>query len=171
MTEITLKGKPVNTSGKLPAIGSKAPDFTLCLNDLTEIRLSDCVGRKTVLNIFPSLDTPVCATAMKEFNDMARKNSNLLVLCVSADLPFAQKRFCVDGHLDNVVAVSVFRNTDFGKNYGVLIVDGPLKGLLSRAVIVLNEQGKVTYTEQVKEIADEPNYSEVIDNLTSTSSA
>lgn len=166
MTTITLKGNVINTSGKLPAIGSKAPDFTMTRTDLSELRLSDTLGKETILNIFPSLDTGVCAAAMKRFNDIASNHKDILILCVSADLPFAQKRFCVAEHLDNVVAVSIFRNTDFGKTYGVQIIDGPLAGLLSRAVVVLDKDGMVTYTEQVGEIADEPNYDAALNSLT-----
>lgn len=171
MTTITLKGTPINTIGKLPAIGTQAPDFTMTREDLSEIRLHDCLGKKTILNIFPSLDTPTCATAVKRFNDIANQQPNLIVLCVSADLPFAQKRFCAVEHLKNVVPVSIFRNTDFGKLYGVQIIDGPLAGLLSRAVVVLDEKGKVIYTEQVKELADEPDYTAVLKSINASSMA
>lgn len=162
MSTITLNGMPVNTIGSLPMIGNQAPDFTMTRDDLTEIRLHDCHGKITVLNIFPSLDTSVCAAAMKRFNEIAEGHDNLLVLCISADLPFAQKRFCTAEHLKNVVPVSTFRNTDFGDKYGVSIIDGPLTGLLARAVVVLDENGKVIHTELVKEISQEPNYEAVL---------
>lgn len=158
MTTITLQGNALHTIGTLPAVGTQAPDFTLTRTDLSELRLHDCLGKKTILNIFPSLDTPTCAAAMKRFSEIASAHPELLILCISADLPFAQKRFCVAEHLANVVPVSIFRNTEFGQNYGVRITDGPVAGLLSRAVVVLDEKGKVIYTEQVKELADEPNY-------------
>jgi thiol peroxidase len=158
MTTITFQGSPIHTIGELPAIGSQAPAFILTRNDLSDITSADCVGKKVVLNIFPSLDTPICASAVKRFNEIAGDHKDVTVLCVSADLPFAQNRFCSTDNLKNVVPVSVFHHTDFGKKYGVQIIDGPLAGLLSRAVIVLDKDGKVVYTEQVQELADEPNY-------------
>lgn len=158
MTTITFQGSPVHTVGELPAIGSQAPAFILTRNDLSDITSADCLGKKVVLNIFPSLDTPICASAVKRFNEIAGDHKDVTVLCVSADLPFAQNRFCSTDNLKNVVPVSVFRHTDFGKKYGVQIIDGPLAGLLSRAVIVLDKDGKVVYTEQVQELADEPDY-------------
>lgn len=158
MATVTLKGTPFHTMGELPAIGTQCPNFTLTRQDLGELRLSDCIGKKTILNIFPSLDTPTCATSVRRFNESAAQQPNLLVLCVSADLPFAQKRFCVTEHIDNVVPVSVFRNTDFGKHFGNLITDGPLAGLLARSIIAFDETGKITYTQLVTEIADEPDY-------------
>lgn len=169
MTTITLKGSPVNTIGALPMIGTQAPDFTMTRDDLSEIRLHDCLGKMTVLNIFPSLDTPICAAAMKRFNEIASGHDDLIVLCISADLPFAQKRFCTAEHLKNIVPVSTFRNTDFGKTYGVTMTDSPLAGLLSRAIVVLDKQGKVIHTEQVKELATEPNYDAVLRCITSSS--
>lgn len=159
MTVISLNGAPMNTTGTLPAIGTQAPDFTVTKIDLGEIKLKNYLGKKIILNIFPSLDTPTCATAMLRFNEIAAQNKDILILCVSADLPFAQKRFCSAEHLNNVQPVSVFRHPNFGEKYGVTISDGPLNGLLSRAVIILDEHGKVTYTEQVKELTQEPNYS------------
>lgn len=158
MASFTLKGTTFQTSGKLPTVGSFAPDFIMTKDDLTEIRLSDCTDKKVVLNIFPSLDTPTCAAAMKTFNQMAEKHKDVLFLCISADLPFAQKRFCTAAHLNNVVPVSIFRNPDFGEHYGLLIENGPLSGLLARAVFVLDETGKITYQELVSEIANEPDY-------------
>jgi len=165
MTTITLKGAPLKTSGELPPVGSKAPDFTVTKTDLGEISLRNYLGKKIILNIFPSFDTPTCSIAMKQFNEIAAKSPELLVLCVSADLPFAQKRFCTTEHLANIHPVSIFRHHDFGKTYGVAIADGPLQGLLSRAVVVIDEQGKVIYTEQVKELADEPNYEAVLKSV------
>lgn len=162
MSSITLNGNPLHILGTLPTVGSQAPDFTVTKTDLGELHLSHLKGQKIVLNIFPSLDTPTCARAMLQFNEIARKHSNFLILCVSADLPFAQKRFCAIEHADNVMPVSVFRHHEFGKNYGVEIKDGPLASLLSRAAIVIDEHGKVVYTQQVKELADEPNYDAII---------
>jgi len=161
MTIITLKGSPINTIGSLPARGSQAPDFTLTKTDLGEVHLKNFIGRPILLNIFPSLDTSTCAAAMKQFNEIAAKHSDVLFLCVSADLPFAQQRFCSAEHLSNVVPVSTFRHPSFGKDYGVLMMDGPIAGLLSRAVVVIDKTGKVSYTEQVGEIADEPDYGKV----------
>lgn len=158
MASFTLKGTTFQTSGKLPTVGSFAPDFIMTKDDLTEIRLSDCTEKKVVLNIFPSLDTSTCAAAMKAFNQLAEKHKNVMFLCISADLPFAQKRFCTAEHLNNVIPVSIFRNPEFGQNYGLLIENGPLSGLLARAVMVLDETGKITYEELVSEITNEPNY-------------
>jgi thioredoxin-dependent peroxiredoxin len=158
MTHITLKGAPTKILGALPSIGTPAPDFTVTKTDLGEVNLKNYLGKKIVLNIFPSLDTPTCALAMQRFNDIALKNKNVLILCISADLPFAQNRFCGLNHLENIQPVSIFRHPQFGKNYGVEIIDGPLKGLLARAVVIINEQGNIIYTEQVKEITEEPNY-------------
>ena len=158
MATITLQGKPLQTVGDLPKIGSQAPTFTLTKTDLAEITLKDYVGKKVVLSIFPSLDTPTCATAMRQVNEKANQLNNTAVLCVSMDLPFAQKRFCGTEHLDKITAVSAFRHLEFGKKYGVTITEGPLSGLLSRAIVVIDEHGKVKYTEQVSELSAEPNY-------------
>jgi len=158
MSTITLKGNPVQTSGALPAIGAKAPSFSLTKADLSETGLSDFVGRRLVLNIFPSLDTPTCATSVRKFNTLASGIPNTTVLCVSADLPFAAGRFCTTEGLQNVVPASSFRSPAFGEGYGVTIVDGPLRGLLARSVVVVDEQGKVIYSQLVPEIVDEPNY-------------
>lgn len=162
MATITLKGNPVHTIGDLPKIGSQAPDFSATTSDLTEIRLKDYLGKKVILNIFPSLDTAVCAMAVRHFNEMANNLKNTVVLCISADLPFAQKRFCATENLQNVLTVSLFRHPEFGKLYGVTITDGPLAGLMSRAVVILDEHGKVVYTQQVGEITDEPDYTAVL---------
>lgn len=158
MSIITLKGEPVHTVGTLPNIGTQAPDFTVTKTDLGEIHLKNFIGKKIILNIFPSLDTDTCASAMKRFNEIAAKYPDLLILCISADLPFAQKRFCSTECLNNVMPASVFRHPDVGKTYGVTITDGPIAGLLSRAVIIIDEKGKVAYTQQVPEITDEPDY-------------
>ena len=158
MASITLKGNPINTVGDLPAAGSEAPGFTAVKTDLSECSLSGLSGKKVVLNIFPSIDTGVCAASTHRFNQEAGSLDNTVVLCVSADLPFALGRFCGAEGLEDVTPVSVFRNPEFGNGYGVSITDGPLAGLLSRAVVVIDEAGKVVYTEQVPEIAQEPNY-------------
>lgn len=158
MAQITLKGNPIHTSGELPAVGASAPSFTLVKGDLGETGLGDYAGRRVVLNIFPSLDTAVCATSVRTFNAKANGLPNTTVLCVSGDLPFAAKRFCAAEGLENVVPASCFRSPDFGKAYGVSLVDGPLKGLMARSVVVVDEKGKVVYTELVPEIAQEPNY-------------
>ncbi len=157
MAQIMFKGNPIHTSGELPAQGSAAPDFTLVKQDLSETVLSDYKGKRLVLNIFPSIDTGVCAISVRKFNEKAAALKNTVVLCVSLDLPFAQSRFCGAEGIKNVVTASAFRSA-FGDHYGVTIADGPLAGLLSRAVVVINETGKVIYTEQVPEIAQEPNY-------------
>lgn len=165
MTIITLNGSPVHTSGTLPAIGTQAPDFIVTKTDLSDIRLKNYQGKKIILNIFPSLDTPTCASAMHQFNEIAKQHDQALVLCVSADLPFSQKRFCSSEKLDNVQPVSVFRHPEFSTDYGVLITDGPLEGVLSRAVVVIDEHGKIIYTEQVKELSNEPDYTALENKL------
>lgn len=162
MAQITLKGNPFNTSGNLPKVGEKAPEFSLLKNDLSNTSLEDYKGSKVVLNIFPSLDTGTCAASVRRFNKEAGSLANTKVLCVSRDLPFAQARFCGAEGLENVITVSDFATGAFGKNYGLEIVDGPLANLHSRAVVVLDENGVVTYTQQVPEIVDEPNYEAVL---------
>lgn len=157
MTQITFKGNPVNTHGELPEVGSNAPAFELVGTDLAPVKSSDFKGRKLVLNIFPSLDTGVCATSVRTFNERAAGLEGTTVLCVSRDLPFAQARFCGAEGIENVVVASDFRGT-LGEDYGVTLIDGPLEGLQSRAVIVLDENGRVVYTEQVPEISQEPDY-------------
>jgi thioredoxin-dependent peroxiredoxin len=163
MTTITLKGNPIETSGELPQVGSKVKDFSLLKQDLSRISLKDIPGKK-VLNIFPSIDTAVCATSTRKFNEAAGK-AGITVLCISEDLPFALKRFCGAENLDKVTALSAFKSS-FGSDYGLEIKTGPLAGLLSRAVIVLDENNKVLYTEQVPEIAQEPNYDAALAKLT-----
>ena len=157
MATITLHNTPIETVGELPAVGSNAPAFTLTKTDLSEVSLQDFAGKTVILNIYPSVDTGVCAASTRKFNEIASSNPNVVVLCISADLPFAHGRFCGAEGLENVVSLSNFRNTDFGGNYGVTITTGALAGLLSRAIVVIKD-GKVTYTEQVPEIAQEPNY-------------
>jgi len=163
MAEITLQGNKIHTVGSLPATGSQAPAFKLVNTDLSEASLSDYIGKKVILNIFPSLDTSVCATSVRKFNEELNNLENTTVLCVSADLPFAHDRFCTSEGLENVVNLSVFRNPDFGKDYGVVITDGPLAGVLSRAVVVLGSNGEVVYSEQVPEITQEPDYASALD--------
>jgi thiol peroxidase len=158
MAKITFKGNPAETAGTLPAVGNAAPDFKLTKSDLSDASLKDYRGKKVVLNIFPSLDTPVCAASVRRFNAEASKLDNTVVLCISRDLPFAQSRFCAAEGLNNVVTASEYRNSSFSDAYGVRIQDGPLAGLLSRAVVVIDEQGKVKYTQQVPEIVNEPDY-------------
>ena len=157
MANITLKGGAVHTSGTLPAVGSKVSDFKLVRNNLSEVTLNDFAGKIKVLNIFPSVDTGTCAASVRHFNESAAKLNNAVVLNISADLPFAQARFCGAEGIKNCETLSSFRGT-FGKDYGLQIMDSPLAGLLSRAVIVLSADNKVLYTEQVGEIVNEPNY-------------
>lgn len=156
MAQITLDGSPINTVGDLPAVGSKAPDFRLVDSELGEFSLADFQGKRIVLNIFPSLDTGVCANSVREFNKRAASLDNTQVVAVSADLPFASGRFCAAEGIENVRTGSVFRSS-FGEDYGVRIADGPLAGVLSRAVVVIDEDGTVVYTEQVPEIKQDPN--------------
>ncbi|MEZ5000672.1 MAG: thiol peroxidase [Bacteroidales bacterium] len=158
MAKITLKGNPVNTSGNLPAIGSVAPGFTLVKSDLSTMTLDETRGKKVVLNISPSLDTGICATSVRKFNEKAAGMENTIVLAITKDLPFAMGRFCTTEGISNVVTLSAFRDSRFGRDYGVEIIDGLFTGLLSRCVIILDEKGKVIYTEQVPEIAQEPDY-------------
>ena len=153
MASITLKGNPIDTIGELPSVGAQAPKFTLVKTDLSECGLQDFGDKTVVLNIFPSVDTGVCATSVKRFNADAGAAENTVVLCVSADLPFAHGRFCEAEGLENVIPASSFRSQEFGKDYGVTITSGPLTGLLSRAIVVIDSSGNVVYTEQVPEIA------------------
>lgn len=158
MSSITLGGNPANTIGQLPQTGAQAPNFKLVNTDLSEVSLSDFAGSRVILNVFPSVDTGVCATSTRKFNEKAASLSNTKVVCVSKDLPFAFKRFCGAEGIDNVMCLSDFATGDFGRDYGLTMADTALKGLHSRAVIVLDENGKVIYTEQVPDIAQEPNY-------------
>lgn len=162
MAEIKLKGQPVNTIGKLPAIGKPAPDFQLTKTDLNDIGLSDYTGKRIVLNIFPSIETPVCARSVRRFNTEADTLDNTVVLCVSRDLPFAHERFNVAEGLEHVVSVSELRNSDFGNTYGIRMADGPMAGLFARALAVIDEKGVVIYNQLVPEIAQEPDYEPVL---------
>lgn len=164
MATIKLKGNPVNTIGDLPSVGTDAPDFTLTKNDLSETKLADFNGKKKVLNIFPSLDTPVCAASVRRFNIDAANLENTVVLNISYDLPFAQKRHCASEGIEDSLTLSAFRSA-FADDYNVKIADGPLKGLCSRAVVILDENNRVIYTEQVPEITQEPDYDAAIASL------
>ena len=165
MATITLKQNEIHTSGNLPAINTKAIDFSLVKTDLSTTTLADYQGKNVVLNIFPSIDTPTCATSVRTFNKQAAALDNTVVLCISRDLPFAQARFCGAEGIDNVVMLSDFNEGTFGKNYGLDIIDGPLKGLHSRSVIVLDKNHNILYTEQVPEIADKPQYEKALSSL------
>ncbi len=162
MATVTLQGDPIHTNGDLPAVGSQARDFRLVTRDLADMNLGDFAGRKKLLNIVPSLDTPVCAISTKRFNDFARDRSDVAVLVISADLPFASDRFCSSEGVDNAVTLSMMRSRNFAKDYGVLIEDGPLAGITARAVVVLDEGDKVIYTQLVPEIGQEPDYEAAI---------
>ena len=158
MAQVTLRGNPVQVEGELPTVGTQAPDFTLTAGDLSDATLATFAGKRKVLNIFPSVDTPTCATSVRKFNAQANEVTNTVVLCISSDLPFAQKRFCGTEGLDNVLSLSDFRNADFAVDYGVSIADGPLRALTARAVVVLDENDNVLHSELVPEIGQEPNY-------------
>jgi thiol peroxidase len=165
MATVTLKGNPIHTIGELPPVGSKAPNFKLVDGDLKDVSLESFQGKKKVLNIVPSLDTPVCATSTRKFNESASAHPNTTVLIVSSDLPFASKRFCTTEGLKNVVPLSLMRSRDFAKSYGVLITDGPLAGICARAVVVLDENDKVVYRQLVPEIGQEPDYAAALTAL------
>ncbi|HHN48074.1 MAG TPA: thiol peroxidase [Bacteroidales bacterium] len=152
----------MHTTGELPAIGTLAPDFKLVGSNLSEMALSELKGKKVVLNIFPSLDTDVCAASVRKFNEKAADMNNTVVLAISKDLPFAMGRFCSTEGIENVTALSAFRNQEFGQKFGVAIIDGPLAGLLARSVVVVDETGKVVYTELVPEIVQEPDYEKAL---------
>jgi thiol peroxidase len=158
MSKITLKGKPIETGGELPQVKTAAPDFTLTKTDLSDVSLGSYKGKRIILNIFPSIDTDVCAASARRFNEEVNRLNNAVVLCISADLPFAHKRFCEAEGLENIIPLSVFRSSEFGIDYGVTITSGPLADLLSRAILIIDEEGEVTYTEQVPEIAQESDY-------------
>jgi thiol peroxidase len=164
MANVTLKGNPFNTNGSLPSVGSQAPALELVKTDLSTVSLTDLAGKRVVLNVFPSIDTPTCATSVRQFNEKASQVENTVVLCVSQDLPFAASRFCGAEGLENVVPASAFRS-NFAETYGVKLVDGPLTGLTARAVIVIDETGKVAHTELVGEIANEPDYDAALASL------
>lgn len=165
MSQITFKNKPVTTYGRLPEVGEKAPHFELLRSDLSTATLQDFKGKRVIMNIFPSIDTNVCATSVRNFNEKATDLKNTVVLNISRDLPFAQKRFVDDEGIENVVNLSDFKERNFGKDYGLEMIDGPLEGLLSRVVIVLDENSKIIHTEQVKDIGEEPNYLEALKTL------
>jgi len=158
MAQITLQGNPIETIGQLPAFGAQAPSFKLTKTDLTDVVPQDFARKNIILNIFPSIDTSVCAASVRRFNKNAGDSPDSVVLCISADLPFAHLRFCEAEGLNDVLPLSVFRSPEFGKDYGVTITSGPLAGLLSRAIILLDKSGRVAYSEQVPEIGQEPDY-------------
>jgi len=158
MASITLKGNACNTNGDLPAVGAQAPEFKLVSGELADTGLASYPGKKKLLNIVPSLDTPVCATSTQKFNAAMKEKADAVALVISADLPFAQKRFCGAEGIENVISLSMMRDRNFAKDYGVLITDGPLAGLCARAVVVMDENNKVIYTQLVPEIVEEPNY-------------
>lgn len=162
MAKITFKGNPANSSGNLPSVGSKAPDFTLVKSDLTQLSLHELKGKKLLLNIFPSLGTSVCANALRKFNQLAAGRENTVVLAISKDLPFAHNTFCSTEGIANVVTLSGFRDSSFGKDYGVDLLDSPFAGLYARSVVIIDEKGFVKYTELVPEIAIEPDYDKAI---------
>lgn len=165
MALISLKGNSVHTSGNLPGVGLKAPDFVLTGSDLSDVTLDQFKGKRVVLNIFPSLDTPVCANSVRRFNKHVSQLENVALISISADLPFAHARFCETNNIDNIVNASVFRSPNFAKDYGVGILDGPLRGLLARAVVILDEGLQVLYNELVCEITQEPNYDKAMKAL------
>lgn len=165
MAKLSLHGNAIHSAGELPSVGSKAPDFKLTAGDLSEKSFQDFEGKKIILNIFPSIDTGTCAASVRRFNQEASQLDDTVVLCISRDLPFAQQRFCGAEGLENVVTLSEFRDTSFSDAYQLRITDGPLAGLMSRAVVIIDQQGKVIYTEQVKEIVDEPNYEAALNSL------
>ncbi|MCE5316074.1 MAG: thiol peroxidase [Parachlamydia sp.] len=165
MVSVTFKGSKVQTNGELPQIGAKAPDFVLTDGDLKDHTLNDFSGKRKLISIVPSLDTDVCALSAKKFNDAAKSNPGIMILFISADLPFAQRRFCGNEGLKNILTLSMLRSKDFAEKYGVLIIDGPLAGLASRSVVVLDENDKVIYRELVPEITKEPNYQKALDAM------
>ncbi|MDT0557643.1 thiol peroxidase [Ichthyenterobacterium sp. W332] len=165
MAKITLGGNPANTIGSLPEIGTKAHDFNLTATDLSEKTLSDFSGKNVVLNIFPSVDTGVCAQSIRTFNEKASNLDNTVVLCISKDLPFAQARFCGAEGLENVVSLSDFKTGKFGEDYGVTFTDSAFEGLLSRSIVVIDKDGIITHTEQVSETGEEPNYEAALSAL------
>ena len=165
MATVTLKGNPITTSGELPKVGTNAPNFKLIATDLSSRSLHDYLGHNVILNVFPSVDTGTCAQSVRTFNTKAAQLANTKVLCISKDLPFAFSRFCAAEGIENVESLSDFRDGNFGKNYGLTIIDGPLEGLHSRCVIVFNDKAEVIYTEQVSEITAEPNYEAALQSL------
>jgi len=167
MATVTLQGNTIHTNGELPAVGSEAPDFALVNSDLKNVTLDDFKGQRKLLNIFPSMDTPTCATSTRKFNEAAAEHTGAALLMISADLPFAMSRFCTAEGIERVIPLSMMRSRNFAKDYGVLITDGPLEGIAARAVVVLDENNKVLYNELVGEIADEPDYDKALAALKS----
>ena len=165
MAQIKIQGNPINTVGELPKVGEIAPDFKLIKSDLSEGKLSDYKGKYVILNIFPSMETGVCAASVRKFNEEITKKDNTVVLAISADLPFAAGRFCSAEGIENVIAMSTYRNPEFGKQYGIELQDGPLQGLLGRSVIIVNPEGKIIYEELVPEITQEPDYVSAINSI------
>lgn len=165
MAQINFKQQPIHTHGDLPKVGEMAPDFSGVKQDLSTVSLHDFKGKRVVLNVFPSIDTGVCAASVRRFNKEAAELENCVVLCVSKDLPFAQGRFCAAEGIENVLTLSQFRNTCFEEHYGLRMEDGPLQGLLARAVLVLDEEGKILYRELVPEVTEEPNYEAALSAL------
>jgi thiol peroxidase len=165
MAQITLKGNPIHTNGELPKVGRIAPDFTLVNKELATVALKNFQGKRIVLNIFPSLDTPVCSMSVRKFNQLAEQMENTVILCISRDLPFAQARFCGAEGLKNVITLSEFRSDEFSTKYGVKIIDGPMTGLMARSVVILNEKHEIIYTELVPEIVQEPNYEKALEKI------
>jgi thiol peroxidase len=165
MATITLKGAPIQVSGDFPVVGSEAPGFRLVGKDLKDVTLHDFAGKKKVLNIFPSIDTPVCALSVKKFNDYAKTHKDVVMLMIAADLPFAMNRFCGNEHLDNVITLSMMRDRHFLNDYGVMIETGPFAGVAARACVVLDENNRVAHAELVKEIAQEPDYESALKAL------
>jgi thiol peroxidase len=158
MAVLTLQGNEINTNGELPKVGSNAPDFMLVNSEMEDVSLTNYQGKKKLLSIVPSLDTPVCATSTKKFDKLAKEKLDTVFITISADLPFAVSRFCKTESVSNVITLSMMRSRNFAKDYGILITDGPLAGITARAIIVLNETNEVIYSELVSEIADEPDY-------------
>ncbi|PKF50943.1 thiol peroxidase [Enterovibrio nigricans] len=165
MTKVIFQGNAITLAGSFPQVGTQAPEFTLCGADLSDVVLTSLRGKRVVLNIFPSIDTPVCALGVKAFNERAANSQNTVVLCISADLPFATARFCAAEGIENVATASFFRAPEFAELYGVKLAEGPLTGLAARAVIVINEEGLVTHAELVSEITNEPNYDAAMTTL------
>ena len=165
MTEITLQGNKINTNGEIPKVGSQAPEFILVDSDLNDVSLSNFEGKNIILNVIPSLDTPVCQKSTKIFNEKVSVLSDVVVLAVSADLPFAMKRFCTAESIDSVKPMSMMRSRNFAKDYGVLIIDGPLSGITARAVFVIDKEKKIIHSELVQEIANEPDYDTALNSL------
>lgn len=157
-----VKGQETNIEGKIPSVGTNAPDFVGVKAGMTDTKLSEFKGKRVILNIFPSLDTPTCAVSVRFFNEAAAKLENTVVLCLSMDLPFAQERFCTTEGIENVIPLSLFRSEDFFNNYGLRIAEGPMRGLMARAVILIDENGKIKYTQLVENISDEPDYDSVL---------